>query len=137
MVQLTIMTTGQKITVARDRLGWKQKDLALAAGVHQTQVGKWEKDEVKIFASQLFAVAKALGVSCDYLLDPELNEPPLVPVGEKQRLVWKIAEDLGWDVAYEAFLSAARVTIGTPLPTVHRGEPKSQVPVSQDAPPEA
>ncbi len=63
----------QTIRQLREAKGWTQLQLANKAGVTPSTIYNWERGRFEPKASQLRAVARALGVSSD---DIELVEEP-------------------------------------------------------------
>jgi predicted transcriptional regulator len=41
-----MITTGTQIRAARALLGWRQRDLAKAAGLHQNAIAYWERHQI-------------------------------------------------------------------------------------------
>jgi transcriptional regulator with XRE-family HTH domain len=65
------MTVGEKIRARRQQLGMTMDDLGRAIGVQRSAVNKYEKGVVKLTASKIAALAKALDVPVFYLLDDD------------------------------------------------------------------
>lgn len=63
------MTFGEKLKQARIDAGFTQNDLANKLMVSRAAVAKWESDRGMPDVTNLKLIAKALGVSVDYLLD--------------------------------------------------------------------
>jgi transcriptional regulator with XRE-family HTH domain len=62
------MTLGDRIKRERERLGWSQNELARRARVRQAQLSEVEAGKRHdMMASILRRIARALGVSMDYL----------------------------------------------------------------------
>lgn len=59
---------GQRIRELRHALGLSQEELAERAGVHRTYVGMIERGEKNITLKSLAKIAKALGISMDFLM---------------------------------------------------------------------
>ncbi len=59
---------GRRIAAARARKGWNRNQLARAAGVTWANLTRYERGENEPGASRVFEMAKALGVSVDWLL---------------------------------------------------------------------
>ena len=68
------MTLGENIKIVRMQKKMSQADLAKAANVHQKNISKYENDGVVPSALILKEIAKALGVSADYLLGSEKDD---------------------------------------------------------------
>ncbi len=65
---------GRRLRALRKEKGLSQTDLARLAGLHMMQVGKYERAEGYPAAESLLGLARALGVTVDFLLTGE-NEP--------------------------------------------------------------
>ena len=59
---------GSRIEMLRKRMRFTQKALADVIGVTQQQINRWESGEIEMKVTSLIKVAKALGVSTDYIL---------------------------------------------------------------------
>lgn len=75
------MTFGEKLRLAREKLGWSQTELASKIGVKQGAVGNWEGARQGSFDSftQIAKLCSALNVPLDYFADvlaPGVNLPP-------------------------------------------------------------
>ena len=68
------MGLGEKIKLVRMQKKMSQSDLAKAADVHQKNISKYENDGVVPSALVLKEIAKALGVTSDFLLGNELDD---------------------------------------------------------------
>ena len=68
------MTIGEKIKARRRELHMTTEDLGKMIGVQRSAVTKYEKGRVELKASQIQAIAKALGVSPVDLLDDNDQE---------------------------------------------------------------
>ena len=63
------MTFGERLAMYIERAGMKQKDLAEAIGVTPTRLNYWVKDKREPDVFHIKALAQALGVTGDDLLD--------------------------------------------------------------------
>jgi transcriptional regulator with XRE-family HTH domain len=64
------MTLGEKVRQTREKLGMNQKQLAEASGITQATISRIESGQVKELKSEaLKRLAKALGITVDYLVD--------------------------------------------------------------------
>ena len=68
------MGLGEKIKLVRMQKKMSQSDLAKAASVHQKNISKYENDGVVPSALVLKEIAKALGVTTDFLLGNEFDD---------------------------------------------------------------
>jgi len=63
---------GKRIRMARNEAGLTQPQLADRAGVgHWTSISAWEREENVPTLAHAYALARALGVSLDYLVGRE------------------------------------------------------------------
>lgn len=74
-----MITWHQKIKLARERLGMTKSELANLVGISPSAITQWENGETKnIDGGNLVAVARALRVSAEWLMDKRNAElPPL------------------------------------------------------------
>ncbi len=70
------MNFSEKVKALRDRDGLKQSDLAAKSGLTTNKVQRYEQANQKPKGDDALALAKALGVTADYLLDDSLPFPP-------------------------------------------------------------
>lgn len=61
------MLFGERLVNTRKKRKMSQDELAKQIGVHAPVIGRYERDEVKPSIETAFKIAKALGVSLDYL----------------------------------------------------------------------
>ena len=74
-----IGTTGKRLRILRDDMGWNQTQLAAATGgvVSQSTVSKVERDAIDAGGSAIAALAQALNTTADFLL--MLTDDPTIP----------------------------------------------------------
>jgi transcriptional regulator with XRE-family HTH domain len=73
-----------------------QSELAALLGTSQPQVSRWLEGDTPPRWDYLLKMARALGVTADYLIDPEQDEPPRPPeLTEDERIVLQLYRDLG------------------------------------------
>jgi len=70
-----IRALGESIRAARMRKGLTQEALAELAGVSRQAVSKWELDETMPDTENVIQLSRIFGVSCDYLLREEVDDP--------------------------------------------------------------
>lgn len=83
------MLFGQRLLSTRKKKKISQEELAKQIGVHAPVIGRYERDEVKPSIETAFKIAKALGVSLDYLTglsDLELDKNIVDVVTNLQKL---------------------------------------------------
>ncbi len=73
------MTLPEKIVYCRKRAGLSQEGLAARVGVSRQAVSKWELGEASPDIGKLLALAKAFGVTTDWLLSEEDPAPETGP----------------------------------------------------------
>lgn len=72
-------TIGAKIKQLRRDRGWDLRKLGAQAGIHFSQIGKWERRESDPSWAQTCKLAKAFGIPPRLLWDPDpltVNEEP-------------------------------------------------------------
>lgn len=69
------MTMGEKIQSLRKKNNWSQETLAEKLMVSRQAVSLWERDESQPELDKLLTLSKLFGVSTDYLIDDDLEEP--------------------------------------------------------------
>ena len=76
------MTFGEKLQGLRARAGLSQDALAELLDVSRQAVSKWERNEAMPEAEKVVRISRQFGVSTDYLLLEELEEPetPKAPI---------------------------------------------------------
>lgn len=104
---------GRRLQALIDLRGFSQMDVERRTGIGQTRVSKWTKGQNRIFAHQALALARALGVTLDNLVDATRE---LKPAAEPSRFEVMARELLGQMTWEEAFYRLANVR-GTMKPT--------------------
>lgn len=108
----------QKIRNRRDELRLSQEDLAEMVGVAQTRITKWEKGVGDPSPTHLLRLARALGLSLDYLADDTLDAPP-EPAGdltEADRMILALAKRRTYEVAILALADSPVIRAVPPPP---------------------
>lgn len=70
------MSIGERIKLARKNAHMTQQDLAEAVGVAKSTIAGYEIGVREPDSIRIYRIAKALGVSGDYLLDIEIEPAP-------------------------------------------------------------
>lgn len=83
-------TLGKRIEEKRIAKGLKKKDLAKLINVHDTLIGKYERDEVDLGASKIKEIAKFLNTTPAYLMGWEDNDKE-APQGTKIPVLGTVA----------------------------------------------
>ncbi len=71
---------GERIKARRLELGWTQDQLAQKAGISKSFLSDLENGKRSVGAENLLDIARALGVSIDYLMTGEASEKPVTEV---------------------------------------------------------
>jgi transcriptional regulator with XRE-family HTH domain len=79
------MSFAQRLKQARQRKGFSQTELGEKAGVHYTQIGRYEKGALPA-ADILAGLANALEVSADFLMSGSLEEVANETITDKELL---------------------------------------------------
>ena len=66
----------EKIALWLKRRGLSQADLSRATGIRESRLTQLGHANGKLRLPEALRIARVLGVSLDYLADPELTEPP-------------------------------------------------------------
>ena len=82
------MTFGEKLQKLRARAGLSQDQLAELLDVSRQSVSKWERNEAMPEAEKLVRISRQFGVSTDYLLLEELEEPETAGVPAPVAGLW-------------------------------------------------
>jgi len=83
------MKLGPKIRHVRKLRGLSQTKVGVLVGVHQTQVGKWEKGTNTPDIQQAKSLADVLNVPLDYLVDDQVDDPPAPEITPDERALLK------------------------------------------------
>lgn len=82
------MTIGKKIDMLLDRLGKSAADLSRESDVSQTSIANYKKRKtVPQSLRNALLIARALGVSLDYLADDAQDEPARPPSDFERRVI--------------------------------------------------
>ena len=73
-IDITMITFGRNVQVARQALGISQEELAFRAGLHRTYIGMVERAERSISLQNAKKIADALNVKLDTLLSNDEKE---------------------------------------------------------------
>lgn len=94
------MTFGEKLQKLRAQAGLSQDALAELLDVSRQAVSKWERDEAMPEAEKLVRISRQFGVSTDYLLLEELEEPEM-PGGQAPAAgIWERLKRWYWNKGY-------------------------------------
>ena len=134
------MTIGERIQTARKKAGMKQADLAEALGVAVVTIGQYERDKRQPRLEQFKAIASALDVDVNWLMNGQTMEERKQGMKDyvarrfKEAQDWKESSDRGkLNAAFDQLNAAGqqkaveRVEELTEIPKYQREKP-------QDAP---
>ena len=76
------MILADKIIEQRKKNGWSQEELAEKMDVSRQSISKWESAQSVPDMGRIVLLSQLFGVSTDYLLKDELEQPELTPVAE-------------------------------------------------------
>lgn len=69
------MTLGEKISILRKKNNLSQLELAKEIGVSRDTIGKYERNDITPTVDRAKKMAEAFGVSLDFLVSEEAEEP--------------------------------------------------------------
>ena len=102
-----VPTLGTRVREAREALGWKQDELANASGVSQQAITKIESGTTKR-PTCINALAKALGVSVDYLETGSANASRDDPTIEAESYMLTAKSALGESISSMRAINKSR-----------------------------
>ena len=76
------MILADKIIEQRKKNGWSQEELAEKMDVSRQSISKWESAQSVPDMGRIVLLSQLFGVSTDYLLKDELEQPEITPVAE-------------------------------------------------------
>lgn len=82
------MTFGEKLQKLRQRASMSQDVLAEKLGVSRQAVSRWERDETMPETDKVVALADLFGVTTDYLLRQQIEEPKAGQENEEKKKDW-------------------------------------------------
>lgn len=131
------MTIGERIQTARKKAGMKQADLAEALGVAVVTIGQYERDKRQPRLEQFKAIASALDVDVNWLMNGQTMEERKQGMKDyvarrfKEAQDWKESSDRGkLNAAFDQLNAAGqqkaveRVEELTEIPKYQREKPK-------------
>lgn len=78
-----IVKLGEKLQQLRKKSGLSQEQLAARLTVSRQAVSKWELDDTMPDTENVIQLSRLFGVSCDYLLREEVDEPGAAPAAQE------------------------------------------------------
>jgi len=82
------------IKLARMKKGLSVKELASVLGVSSSAVSQWENGSKSPRADKLKAISEALGVSTEYLLGGNENDPVQIDIDRVDKVLLKELQDI-------------------------------------------
>jgi transcriptional regulator with XRE-family HTH domain len=73
----------EKLVMLRKQRGWSQAELREHVGVHIAHLSRMENGKAQPSVEMLQKLARAFGVTMDYLMDEQLEEPATASVKDK------------------------------------------------------
>jgi transcriptional regulator with XRE-family HTH domain len=111
------MTFAEKLEQLRSVRGLSQSDLAAAAGISQPRISEWKREDSRGPSLPVaLSIARALGVSLDYLADDAQDDPPaaLTPAEQQAVLLTRALSLSVEEVARRLAGNAAPTNSGVP-----------------------
>src|SRR5262245_51825276 len=89
-----------------------QMELSRQTGIDQSAISAAIAGTRRLYGDQVMKIAKAIGVSCDYLLDDDLEEIPSPELTDDERFVVRLMRELRIDAGDMARRLAVLVNTG-------------------------
>lgn len=116
------LSFGQKLTMVREACDLTQTEVAKRSGIAQGRISDWEKGKGRIFADQAKALADAMGVSADTILDLSEDTGVSLPRGDLERELWKVVRTIGPENAYRLLTGRVFKIVGVRERLVDAGD---------------
>ena len=104
LVAYDVMKFGEKLEFLIEHRGTSQSRLSRMTGIAQPAISAMTRGDRRAYVDQAMALARALGVSLDYLADDEQNDIPLQPETEAEKKLWEAIRILGAEEVYRRVL---------------------------------
>jgi transcriptional regulator with XRE-family HTH domain len=98
------MKIHEKLTKWRELKGLSQAKLGAAVDADSSRVSRREQGEGRPFGDRVLRMARALGITADFLLDDALDEPTPGLSDDELRILWA-AHTVGYDVAIRRIMA--------------------------------
>ena len=108
------MILADKIVSLRKKAGWSQEELAEQLGVTRQSVSKWEGAQSVPDMDKVVQMSRLFGVTTDYLLKDELEEPAPAPA-EEERPLRRVTMEQAADYLARRREAAPKVALGVLL----------------------
>lgn len=126
------LTVGERIRMARKTANISQLDLSLMMERTQSAISRWENDTCTPEFETLVPLARALGVTLDWLLGFEISSIALVRANLEKRSGMQVVNQLSGAVI-EGIMSAGQLSLVSELITQFTGLHPSNTPLQKDA----
>lgn len=134
------MILGEKIIALRKKAGWSQEELAGQLGVSRQSVSKWESAQSVPDIDRILQMSRLFGVTTDYLLKDELEEPEY-DTGEEESALRRVTMEEASEYLALRQEAAPRMAVATflcivsPVPLLFFGglSELSSFPLSENA----
>ena len=105
------MIFADKLITLRKKEGWSQEELAEKLGVTRQSVSKWEGAQSVPDIDKILQLARLFGVTTDYLLKDELEQPGATAPLPREERVTEPCRTISFDEA-NAYLSTVQAVHG-------------------------
>jgi transcriptional regulator with XRE-family HTH domain len=99
-------------------IGWVQKQLSIATGLGESRISRWLAGDGNPKPLQFLSIARALGVTVDYLLDDSRSS-----LDADEARILMIAREVGYEVARRRLLQLDDDGKRQPAPGTTTGRP--------------
>ncbi|WP_435005137.1 helix-turn-helix domain-containing protein [Tundrisphaera lichenicola] len=112
----------QKLDFLIGLRGTNQSQLSRKTGISQSAISEMTKGKRRVYMDQAFELARALGVSLDYLADDAQEEPPAIASTNYDVVIKRLVEVMGEDEAIRR-LAGVSVDDGGPAESAQEEPP--------------
>ena len=109
------MILADKIIEQRKKNGWSQEELAEKMDVSRQSISKWESAQSVPDMGRIVLLSQLFGVSTDYLLKDELEQPEITPVAESDFDLRTVSMEEASSFLQMREQNAARIAVGVML----------------------
>jgi transcriptional regulator with XRE-family HTH domain len=105
-VVLEVKRAPEKIIRQLDRLRWNQKRLSVETGIQESRISRWLDKDGNPKPLQFLAIARALSVTVDYLIDD--HQDAMSPMlSSEENYILETVRKLGYEVAVQRLLATS------------------------------
>ncbi len=109
------MILADKIIEQRKKNGWSQEELAEKMDVSRQSISKWESAQSVPDMGRIVRLSQLFGVSTDYLLKDELEQPEFTPSAESEDPLRTVSMEEASTFLQVREQNAARIAVGVML----------------------